>query len=144
MAAKSIEHGINMAIRHPVAGVELLARTFAIYFQGAPWINSNLKMKFCIMFLSNLLDGDIEKQVSVRTMEKLIKKSLAFGIRLMKRWPDEGLKMLVAMVMRELRCNQRCSELELRYFCEEVITVFFPQEAQKSTESVQCPVSSAQ
>ncbi|MCL2690017.1 MAG: hypothetical protein FWE57_09270 [Chitinispirillia bacterium] len=133
MAVKSIEHGINMAIRHPEAGVELLARTFAIYFQGAPWINSNLKMKFCIMFLSNLLDGAVEKQVSVRTMEKLIKKSLSFGIRLMKRWPDEGLKMLIAMVMRELRCNQHCSELELRYFCEEVIAVFFPQEAGKST-----------
>jgi hypothetical protein len=132
MAAKSIEHGINMAIRHPEAGVELLARTFAIYFQGAPWINGDLKMRFCILFLSNLLDGAVEKQVSARTMEKLVKKSMSFGIRLMKRWPDEGLKMLVAMVMRELRCNQRCSELELQYFCEEVITVFFPQESQKT------------
>jgi len=137
MAVKSIEHGINMAIRRPEAGVKLLARTFAIYFQGAPWINSNLKMKFCILFLSNLLDGAVEKQVSVHTMEKLIKKSLSFGIRLMKRWPDEGLKMLVAMIMRELRCNQRCSELELRYFCEEVIAVFFPQEAEKSVVSAQ-------
>lgn len=137
MAAKSIEHGINMAIRHPEAGVELLARTFAIYFQGAPWINGDLKMRFCILFLSNLLDGAVEKQVSGRTMEKLVKKSMSFGIRLMKRWPDEGLKMLVAMVMRELRCNQHFSELEQQYFCEEVITVFFPREAVKAAVNVQ-------
>jgi len=132
MQGKTIERGINMAIRHPEAGVELLARTFARYFQGAPWINGDLKMRFCILFLSNLLDGSVEREVSAQTMEKLIKKTVSFGIRLMKRWPEEGLKMLVAMVMRELRCNQHCSELELQYFCEEVIAVFFPQEAQKT------------
>ncbi|MDR0305436.1 MAG: hypothetical protein LBI42_01220 [Chitinispirillales bacterium] len=132
MQGKTIEHGISMAIRHPEAGVELLARTFARHFQGAPWINGDLKMRFCILFLSNLLDGGVEREVSGRTLEKLVKKTVSFGIRLMKRWPDEGLKMLVAMIMRELKCNQHCSELEQQYFCEEVIAVFFPQEAQKT------------
>ncbi len=116
-----------MAIRHPEAGVVILARNFACNFQGAPWITAELKLKFCILFLSNLIDGGVEKQIEDRVLQKVLKKSMQFGIRLLKRWPEEGLKMLVAVVMSELRNNQRYDESELQSFYDEVLTVFFPE-----------------
>lgn len=123
----TIQQGISMAIRHPEAGVVLLARSFALHFQGAPWITPELKLKFCILFLSNLMDSEVEKEIDPELLKKVLKKTMHFGIRLLKRWPENGLKMLVAVVMSELRQNQRCSEPEMQQFYDEVIGVFFPE-----------------
>ncbi|MFP4164883.1 MAG: hypothetical protein ACLFVE_12945 [Chitinispirillaceae bacterium] len=129
MAAQenTIRQGISMAIRHPETGVELLARSFARHFQGAPWITPELKIRFCILFLSNLMDNAVEREIDPGLLRRVLRKSMWFGIRLLKRWPEEGLKMLVAVVMSELRQNQRYSESEMQQFYDEVIGVFFPE-----------------
>ncbi|MFP4014642.1 MAG: hypothetical protein ACLFVQ_11185 [Chitinispirillaceae bacterium] len=123
----TIQQGISMAIRHPEAGVVLLARSFALHFQGAPWITPELKLKFCILFLGNLMDSAVEREIDPQLLKKVLRKSMQFGIRLLKRWPDNGLKMLVAVVMSELRQNQRYSQSEMQQFYDEVIGVFFPE-----------------
>ncbi|MDG5815666.1 hypothetical protein QA601_11285 [Chitinispirillales bacterium ANBcel5] len=125
-AQESIAQGISMAIRHPESGVVLLARTFANSFKGAPWITREMKLKFCILFLGNIIDKNIEKSIDRDLAEKVLGKSIHFGIRLLKREPERGLRMLVALIMRELRERQKYSEDELQRFYDEVIVVFFP------------------
>ena len=116
-----------MAIRHPDSGINLLARTFARNFEGAPWISGELKLKFCILFLGNLIDGSVERDLDHQLVQKVLKKPMQFGIRLLKRSPDEGLRMLVALVMHELREEQRYSDSDFHKFYEEVIVTFFPE-----------------
>ncbi|MDR0308047.1 MAG: hypothetical protein LBI42_14575 [Chitinispirillales bacterium] len=135
MKSKSIERGINIAVKNPEAGVSCLARTFAQYFQGGPWVNRDLKLRFCILYLRNLLDRSVEKEIDSGLLERVIKKPIIFGIRILKRNPEEGLKILIAVVMRELRCKQNYSYLELHSFYEEVIAVFFPDEVEEAANN---------
>jgi transposase len=65
-------------------------------------------------------------------LERVVKKPMTFGIRYLKRNPQEGLKMLVAVLMRELRSKQNYSYLELHTFYNEVIAVFFPYEVEQA------------
>ena len=57
----TVENGFKIAIRHPHAGAEILAKTLAKVLVGEDWITDEFKLRFCIMFVDNLIDRNIEK-----------------------------------------------------------------------------------
>jgi hypothetical protein len=56
----------------------------------------------------------------------LRKKSIHFGIKLLKRYPHTGLEVLVNLVLDELINIQKYSQDDLFQFYNEVFLQFFP------------------
>lgn len=122
----SIENGFKIAIRHPGSGAAILAKTLSGLIRGEEWINDEYKLKLCIMFVENLIDGSIEKSVNRQLLEKLKQKSFTEGIKLLKRRPHEGMKYMLVIIMEELRHRQNFNEEQQYQFYEELLASFFP------------------
>ena len=122
----SVENGVKIAIRHPSSGEGILAKTLASYLNRQDWLNDEFKLRFCIKFVENLIDGSVEKSVDCKILEKLKKCSFTDGIRFLKKRPKEGIKYLVVMVMEELRHRQNFTEEQQFQFYEELLASFFP------------------
>ena len=122
----SVENGFKIAIRHPGSGAAILAKTLSGIIQDEEWINDEYKLKLCIMFVENLIDGSIEKSVDRARLEKLKKRSFANGIKLLKRRPHEGMKYMLVIIMEELRHRQNFNEQQQYQFYEELLAGFFP------------------
>jgi hypothetical protein len=131
---KTISSSINLAVRRPETGASLLARTLTEQMSGAPWIDRDIRMRFCIAYLSNCIDGHVERMVDPDLLRRLWNKPLSLGIRLLKRNPDSGIAMLVAMVMEELRERQQASQEEQVQFFEEMLLRFFPEAEELTAE----------
>ncbi len=122
----SVSSGIRIAVRHPNAGELILANTLAEMLNKQEWLNDEFKLKFCIRFIDNLIDGGIERSVDPKIMEKLGKRSFPNGIKLLRKRPEEGMNYMVALVMRELRLRQGFDEKRQFVFYEELLANFFP------------------
>jgi hypothetical protein len=122
-----ISDGIRIAIRHPSHAAALLAQTFSQSFENAPWIDSSMKIRFCIMLVDNYLESTIEEHAGLRLIKKLREKPIEFGIRLLKRNPQQGLEVLVGLVLYELRLVQLFDDNEQRAFFTELLSQLFPE-----------------
>jgi len=122
----SVENGFKIAIRHPSSGAEILAKTLAQLIKEEEWINDEYKLKFCIMFVDNLIDGNIEKSINRKILDRIKKKSFAYGIKLLKHRPAEGMKYMLVIIMEELRHRQNFNETQQYQFYEELLANFFP------------------
>lgn len=122
----SIEHSLEMAIRRPSQSSRLLAVTLAKVINNEKWINRSMKKKFCFFFVSNLVDQNIEKQIDKKLLQKIKKRPLTSGIRLLKRNQEEGLKVLVVLVTEELKNQQKLTHSEQYEFYDEILNHFFP------------------
>jgi hypothetical protein len=91
------------------------------------WITDELKLKFCILFVENLIDGSIEKNIDRNILEKVKKKTFPHALRLMKKRPRLGMHFMLAIIMEELRCRQGFSEEAQFAFYEELLSNFFPE-----------------
>jgi hypothetical protein len=125
--AATISDGIRIAFRHPSHAAGLLAQTFSQLFDDAPWIDSNLKKRFCIALVSNFLESTIEERIGLRLIKKLRDKPITFGIRLLRRNPQKGLEILVALVLYELRLVQLFDNSEQGTFLTELLGRLFPE-----------------
>lgn len=122
----SVENGVKIAIRHPSSGESILAKTLANYLKQQEWLNEEFKLRFCIKFVENLIDGSVEESIDRSILEKLRKKSFTDGIKLLKHRPQEGIKYLLVIVMEELRNRQNFTEEQQFLFYEELLANFFP------------------
>lgn len=122
----SVENGFKIAIRHPGSGAEILAKTLAKLIKDEPWINDEYKLKLCILFVENLIDGSVEKSIDREILERIKKKSFAKGIKILKHRPKEGLKYMLVIIMEELRLRQNFNEKQQYEFYEELLANFFP------------------
>ena len=59
---------------------------------------------------------------------------MAFGIRLLKRWPDEGVRAIATLVFMELRDRQEFTQDEMLGFFDELLNCFFPCEMKEFAE----------
>jgi hypothetical protein len=134
MHSITIAQGIHLAIRKPQSGAELLAKTVAQCFNGAPWINTSIRMQFCILFLGNLIDNHVENDVDTSLLQRLKDKGLLFGIRLLKRNTSASLPILVALIMKELKAVQNFSYKEQMDFYQILERLFFPTPENQSSE----------
>lgn len=123
----TVESGFKIAVRHPYAGAEILAKTLAKALVDQDWITEEFKLKFCIMFVDNLIDGNIEKNINRKFLDKIKQKPFTEGIRLMKKRPDQGMKFMLVIIMEELRHRQGFTEKEQFTFYDELLTCFFPE-----------------
>lgn len=123
----SVKNSFKIAVRHPGAGAELLAKTIADILIGEDWITDEFKLKFCIMFVDNLIDQHIEKSVDRKILEKVKKLPFTEGLKLMKHRPEQGMKFMLAIIMEELRNHQGFSEKEQFLFYEKLLSSFFPE-----------------
>ncbi|MBN1865516.1 MAG: hypothetical protein JW808_11505 [Victivallales bacterium] len=122
----TVRSGIRIAVRHPNAGELILAKTLAGMLNKQEWLNDEFKLKFCIRFIDNLMDGSIERSADPKIMGKLEKRSFTDGIRLLRKRPDDGINYMIAMVMKELRLRQGFDERRQFVFYEELLANFFP------------------
>lgn len=128
MAQKiTVEKGVAMAMRRPSKSHALLAKTLATLINGESWINWTLKKKFCMLFMNNLIDRCVEREVDSSLLEKIKSIPLASGIRLLKRTPDEGLKALVVLIAKELNDQQGFTPREQVAFLSEIYDGLFPE-----------------
>ena len=123
----SVKSGLKIAVTHPKHGAAILASAIASAIGSEKWITRDLKLKFCILFIENLIDGSIEKNISRKILTKVQDASFHDGIRLMKRYPEEGMKYLVALIMEELKIKQGFNEEAQVAFYEELLSSFFPE-----------------
>lgn len=123
---KNIKSSIQLAVRHPSTGSQLLARTIADAFTDAPWITRELKIRFCITYMKMIIGCEILQSVDENLLERITRKSLPFGIRLMKRYPELGVFALAKLIVDELNQNQKFTFEQLVEFQSELICDFFP------------------
>ncbi len=126
----SIEKSVKMAIRRPAQSHTLLAKTLAAVINGETWIDRKMKKKFCALLMCNLIDRSIEQEVDTSFLKKIKSIPLTSGIRLLKRTPEQGLKVLVALVSIELRNQQQLNENEQVAFFKELFDYFFPPQTE--------------
>jgi len=117
----SVRDGFQIAIRHPRSGSAILAKTFSKLLKKEDWISEQFKLKLCIMFVENLIDGSIEKSINRDFFKRLKQKTFTEGIKLL----DEGMKYLVVIVMEELRLNQNFNDKQQYEFYEVLLNSFF-------------------
>jgi hypothetical protein len=122
----TVENGFKIAVRHPERGAAIIARTLASTLIGEDWITDEFKLKFCIMFVDNLIDGNVEKNIDRKLLDKIKNRPFLEGIRLMKHRPREGMKFMLVLIMDELRNHQGFSEKEQFVFYENLLSSFFP------------------
>ena len=122
----SVENGFKIAIRHPNSGAGILAETLSKLIQDEDWINDEYKLKLCILFVENLIDGSVEKSIDRRFLDRIKKKTFADGIKILKKRPGEGLKYMIVIIMEELRHRQNFTEEQQYQFYEELLAGFFP------------------
>ncbi len=123
----TVKKSVAMAMRRPSKSHALLAKTLATLINGENWINWTLKKKFCMLFMNNLIDRSIEREVDSSLLEKIKSMPLASGIRFLKRTPDEGLKVLVVLIAEELNDQQEFSPSEQVAFLSEIYDGLFPE-----------------
>jgi hypothetical protein len=123
---KSIQKSIQIAARRPTSGIALLANTFTKCIDNAGCVTKDLKIEFCLLFLNSILDKTYQAK-DENLSDRLQNKSIDFGIRLLKRYPQEGLKVLANLIIRELVEHQHYSQDELLQFYSEVFSRFFPE-----------------
>lgn len=124
--SKSIQQSIQISIRQQSSGKELLAKSFTKCMNDASWVTNELKIEFCVLFLNAILDRSYNQKIDDFT-HRLRKKSVHFGIWLLKRYPKQGLEVLVNLIMDELIDHQEYSQAELFQFYAEVFDRFFPK-----------------
>ena len=122
----SVEDGIKLAVNHPEKGAIILAKTMAKTLQQEDWLNDQYKLKFCIMFVDNLIDGAIEKSIDSKILQKISKLSFTDGLKILRKRPNEGMKYMLAIVMKELRTKQQYSRKEQFAFYDTLLRSFFP------------------
>ena len=122
----TVAKGVELAIRHPEKAGALLAKTLASIMHSEQWIDHGIKARFCVLFVHNLLDSSIEACIDRKLYRRMLKLPFLTGIRLLKRHPDEGLKVLVAVVMKELRDTQKLPFEEQVVFYNELFAKLFP------------------
>lgn len=123
----SVEKSVEIGIRHPAEGHTLLAKTLSGVMNSEQWINDEMKQQFCSMFLSNTIDHAIDREVDQDLLEKVKKISFIRGIRLLKRTPEAGLKVLVSLVTQEIENTQKLSVIERSEFYDEILFNLFPK-----------------
>ncbi len=115
--------------QYPWAGSEMLARTIADALNECGWVNSNHKIRLCILFMQKILESKLEVSENIALIRKIKKKPISFIIRFLKRYPDKGLKLLSQSVMDELRENQKFKMGELVQFHTALLDLLFPPPA---------------
>ena len=122
----SVEDGIKLAVNHPEKGAKILAGTMVKTLQQENWLNDQYKLKFCIMFVDNLIDGAIEKSINPKILYKISQLSFTDGLRILRKRPNEGMKYMLAIIMKELRTKQQFSRKEQFAFYDTLLMSFFP------------------
>jgi hypothetical protein len=125
--AITVEKGVEMAVRRPGKSHLLLAKTLANMMNGEGWIDRTMKKKFCALFISNYIDHAVEREVNPDILERVKAISFPRALRMLKRNPESGLKVLVVLVMQELKNRQMLNETEQCEFYEEIFGNFFPE-----------------
>ena len=122
----SVEDGIRLAVNHPEKGAMLLARTIVKTLQKEDWLNDQYKLKFCIMFVDNLIDGAIETSLNPKVLQKISRLTFTDGLKILRKRPNEGMKYMLAIIMKELRTKQQYSRKEQFAFYDTLLRSFFP------------------
>jgi hypothetical protein len=123
---KNIRSSIQIAVRHPSSGSQLLAKTISDAFMEATWISRDLKIRFCIIYMKMIIGCELEQTIDDKLLEKVTRKSLPFGIRLLKRYPETGIFVLVKLIINELNQKQNFTLEQLVEFHSELLSHFFP------------------
>jgi hypothetical protein len=110
-------------------GSEMLAWTIARSLNECGWVNSNLKIQLCILFMQKILESKLGSTDNIALIQKIRKKPISFIIRFLKRYPDKGLQLLSQSVMEELRMNQKLQFGELVQFHTALLDLLFPPPA---------------
>lgn len=111
----------------PLSGAQIFARAVSHAFNDAPWISKELKLRFCLGFLENLLEKDWDSQTAHQLRKRFEKLTMETGFRLLRRFPDKGIEMLVTLLMVELRDRQKFTQEQLIEFHSELLEHFFPE-----------------
>jgi len=123
----TVKDGIKIAVTHPSKGAAILARTVASELEKESWLNDEFKLKFCIMFVDNLIDGSVEKSIDPKILKKIRTRSFTYGLKLLRKRPAEGMKYMLAIIMEELRHRQGFSSEDQFLFYESLLKSFFPE-----------------
>ncbi len=132
----SIQKGIRLAVRRPNQCARLLAKSFSQLLDDEDWIDATLKFRFCVLFIDNIIDQTVEKEVDKTLLIKIKHMPLRKGLRLLKRYPEEGMKVLVALVIEELRDQQKLGWNEQIDFYDELFTKLFPKNKRLSVKRI--------
>ncbi|NLE00602.1 MAG: hypothetical protein GX640_12085 [Fibrobacter sp.] len=122
---KNLEESINLAVRYPLTGVQLLADTVAQALIDAEWFDNEHKIRFCIGFLNEVVSDKKSELFDDHLFKKIKKRPIRFCIRLLKRYPEQGLKFLIHMILHELRDVQNFKMEQLIEFHSEILSRFF-------------------
>ena len=122
----SIKNGMRILVRHPQSGIALFAKTLAENLDSIEWMNDEYKLRLCIMFVENLIDGSIENNVDPKIIKKIVDKPFTYGIKILNQRPREGMKYIVAIIMLEIREKQHWGLDDQFKFYDELRSNLFP------------------
>lgn len=124
---QTIQESIKIGVKNPVCGKTLLAKTFAKCANDSDWMTKDLKIHFCLGLLNGILNSHFCDFKYTLLSKKLENKTIYFGIRLLKRYPDHGIQVLVELVLKELINHQGYTNHDLLIFYNELFVLFFPE-----------------
>jgi len=128
---KSIQRSIQIGTRHPIKGMSLLVNTFTQRMDNFTSFTKELKIEFCVILLSTIMDRSYQPQ-NKNLSKRLKNKSIYSGIKLLNRYPRKGLEILVDLIIDELINHQKCTQDDLFQFYSEIFLCFFNEESNKT------------
>lgn len=127
----TVQRSVRLAVRRPARMADLLAKTLADMMTGEEWFDIELKTRFCILFLDNLIEEtsnvETKMDIDIETVNRLKEIPLTMGIRFLKRDPEKGIKTLVSIILNELIEHQKLSYDERLAFYDVMFANFFPK-----------------
>ena len=123
----SVESGLKIATRRPNQCAILMAKYLYPILEQEEWFNKELRVRFCLYFLRNLCDMSIEKEIDEELFNRVKSMHLKAGLSLMKKYPQEGVKVLVAIITKTLREEQKLTIEQQQAFYNEMFGRFFPE-----------------
>jgi len=122
----TVKDGIKIAVTHPARGAAILGRTIAEQLEKENWLNDEYKLRFCILFVDNLIDGSVEDSINPSLLQKIKKRSFVDGLKLLRKRPEEGMKYMLVIIMEELKNKQGFSSEDQFAFYDSLLKSFFP------------------
>lgn len=119
----------NFSIKNPIGDSVFLAQNIANALNSSSWVSRDLKISLCISLLRGIMGSHEEKNESDLFVEKIKGKPFSFSIRLLKRYPEKGVKILSNSIIDELQRNQNYKLEQLVEFNNVLLDLLFPLNA---------------
>jgi len=107
----SVGRSVRLTARYPADAARLLSRNFFAVLGSHRGFDAKLMLTFADHLLQNVCSGSIDQPEDEQFLARVSAIPLRRAVRMAARHPEKGMKVLAAIVSKELREHQGLDQL---------------------------------